>query len=69
MGFTVNHIFNSAVKYSRRLLFLPRKGYKTITVTENVHRSMKKRAGEAKFTLKEYVEYLFDKDKVAEEGA
>jgi hypothetical protein len=48
--------------------FLPRKGYKTITVTDKVHGDIKKRAEETNRTLKEYVEYLFANDKVVKEG-
>jgi hypothetical protein len=48
-------------------MFLPRKGYKCITVTDKVHQDIKKRAKETNRTLKEYVEYLLAKDKVAKE--
>jgi hypothetical protein len=48
---------------------LPRKGYKCITVTDKVHEDIKKRAKETNRTLKEYVEYLLAKDKVAKEKA
>ncbi len=51
------------------MLVLPRKGYKSITVTEKLHEEIKKRAQETNITLKEYIEYLFDKDTVAKEGA
>jgi hypothetical protein len=47
---------------------LPRKGYKCITVTEKVHEEIRKRAEETNRTMREYVEYLFAKDKVAKEG-
>ena len=46
-------------------MFLPRKGFKCITVTEEVHQEIKKRADETNRTIREYVEYLFAKDKVA----
>jgi hypothetical protein len=48
--------------------FLPRKGYKCITVNEKIHEDIKKRAQESNRTLKEYVEYLIAKDKVAKKG-
>jgi hypothetical protein len=48
-------------------MFLPRKGYKCITVTDKVHQDIKKRAKETNRTVKEYVEYLLSKDKVAKE--
>jgi len=47
---------------------LPRKGYKYITVTDKVHEDIRKGANEAKLTLREYVEYLLVKDKVAKGG-
>jgi hypothetical protein len=47
---------------------LPRKGYKCITVTDNVHEEVKKRAKETKRTMREYVEYLLAKDKASKEG-
>jgi hypothetical protein len=50
-----------------RLLFLPRKGYKCLTVTEKVHGDIKKRAKETNRTIREYVEYLLSKDKVTKE--
>ena len=49
------------------MLFLPRKGYKTITVTEKVHADIKKRANETNRTLKEYIEYLFANDGVSKD--
>ena len=48
---------------------MPRKGFKTITVTDQVHQEVKIRAEEANRTIREYVEFLLAKDKVAEEGA
>jgi hypothetical protein len=42
---------------------LPRKGYKTITVTEKIHEIIQKQAKEANLTLKEYVEYLLAQEK------
>jgi len=47
---------------------LPRKGYKCITVTERVHKDIRKRATETNRTMREYVEYLLAKDKTAKEG-
>ncbi|MGD0994955.1 MAG: hypothetical protein ABR909_05460 [Candidatus Bathyarchaeia archaeon] len=47
---------------------LPRKGYKCITVTDKVHEEIRKRAEETNRTMREYVEYLLAKDKVAKEG-
>ena len=51
------------------MLVLPRKGYKSITVTDKLHEEIKKRAQETNLTLRAYVEYLFDKDTVAKTGA
>jgi hypothetical protein len=48
---------------------LPRKGYKCLTVTDKVHADIKKRANDTNLTLREYVEYLLAKDKVAKKGA
>ena len=50
------------------MVALPRKGYKCITVTDKVHQDIRKRAQETNMTMKEYVEYLLSKDKVAKEG-
>ena len=47
---------------------MPRKGYKTITVTEKIHEDIKKRAEEANLTLRAYVEYLFANDKAAKDA-
>ena len=47
---------------------MPRKGFKCITVTEKVHEAIKKRAEETNCTMREYVEYLLEKDKVSKEG-
>ena len=47
---------------------MPRKGFKCITVTDKVHGDIKKRAKETDRTIREYVEYLLVKDKVAKEG-
>ena len=47
---------------------MPHKGYKCITVTDKVHEDIKKRAHETNRNLREYVEYLLAKDKVAKEG-
>ena len=64
---TVNLIFSRSVNYVEDVS-LPRKGYKSITVTEKVHEEIKKRAQETNRTLRAYIEYLFDKDTVANEG-
>jgi len=57
----------STVKYGRKVRkLLPRKGYKCITVTDKVHEVLKKKAKEANRTLREYVEYLLEKDKAKE---
>lgn len=58
----------STVKYGRRQGALPRKGYKCITVTEKVHKDIKKRADESNRTIREYVEYLLAKDQASKEG-
>jgi len=42
---------------------LPRRGYKCITITEEIHANIKKRAKETNRTMKEYVEYLLAKEK------
>ncbi|MGD0072246.1 MAG: hypothetical protein ABSB71_11890 [Candidatus Bathyarchaeia archaeon] len=47
---------------------MPRKGYKSITVTKKVHEVIKKRSKETNRTIREYVEYLLAKDKTAKEG-
>ncbi len=67
--FTVNYIFNCTVKYFWRMVVLPRKGYKCITITDKVHAEIKKRAKETNRTLREYVEDLFAKDKVDKKAA
>ncbi|HLN90029.1 MAG TPA: hypothetical protein VK253_08185 [Candidatus Binatia bacterium] len=46
---------------------MPRKGYKCITVKEELHENIKKRAKETNRTMKEYIEYLLDKEKAAKE--
>jgi hypothetical protein len=47
---------------------LPRKGYKCITVTDEVHLDISRRAKETKKTMREYIEYLLQKEKAAKEG-
>jgi hypothetical protein len=47
---------------------LPRKGYKCITVTERMHKDIKKRAEETNRTIRGYVEYLLAKDKASKDG-
>ena len=61
MCFTINYIlivWGSILKVGS----LPRKGSKTITVTDAIHQDIKKRAEETNLTMKEYVEYLLSKD-------
>ena len=68
-GDTVNYIFHCTVKYKREFWsFLPRKGYKCLTVTDKIHEEIKKRAKETKHNMREYVEYLLAKEKDAKEG-
>jgi hypothetical protein len=47
------------------VVFLPRKGYKCITIDETLHANIKKRAKETNRTMKEYVEYLLAKENIA----
>ena len=47
---------------------MPRKGYKSITITEKVHGDLRKRAKETHRTIREYIEYLLAKEKAAKEG-
>jgi hypothetical protein len=47
---------------------MPRKGYKCITINEEIHESIKKRARETNRTMCEYVEYLLDKEKTNKAG-
>jgi len=37
-------------------------------VTDKVHEEIRKRAEETNCTMKEYIEYLLAKDKIAKEG-
>jgi hypothetical protein len=46
---------------------LPRKGFKTITITEKDHRDLKMRAEKASLTLREYVDNLFSKESVTKQ--
>ena len=48
------------------VVFLPRKGYKCLTVKQEVHEKIKKRATESNRTIREYVEYLLAKEKAKE---
>ena len=50
-------------------MFLPRKGYKCLTVTDKVHEDIKKKAKETNRNIREYVEYLLAKDKVTKKEA
>ncbi len=45
---------------------MPRKGYKCLTVNEEVHEKIKKRAKETNRTMREYVEFLIAKEKSEE---
>jgi hypothetical protein len=47
----------------RREILLPRKGYKCITVTDELHKEIQQRAKETNRTIKKYVEYLISKEK------
>jgi hypothetical protein len=51
-----------------RIEALPRKGYKCITVSEKVHGDIRKRAEETNRNMREYIEYLLEKDKTSKEG-
>jgi hypothetical protein len=55
-------------KVRKEIGILPRKGYKCITVTEKIHKDIKKRAEETNRNIREYVEYLLAKDKMSKEG-
>ncbi len=57
------YILDTSVKYWMQVVFLPRKGYKCITIGEELHATIKKRAQETNRTMKEYVEYLLTKEK------
>jgi len=46
---------------------LPRKGYKCLTINEQLHETIKKRAKETNQTIRDYVEYLLAKEKVNKE--
>ena len=50
------------------LRFLPRKGYKCLTVDEKTHAIIKKRAMENNLTIRAYVENLLADDKAAKYG-
>ncbi len=65
MHSTANFIFYLFGKLRLKMLVLPRKGFKSITITDKLHEQIKKRAKEANITLREYIEYLFAKDTVA----
>ncbi|MCW3996879.1 MAG: hypothetical protein NWE98_12115 [Candidatus Bathyarchaeota archaeon] len=42
---------------------MPRKGYKCITVSEEIHGDLKRRAQEANLSMLEFVEYLLAKER------
>ena len=45
---------------------MPRKGYECVTVTDRIHEEIKQKAEENNSTMRQYVEDLRAKDKVAE---
>jgi hypothetical protein len=47
---------------------LPRKGYKCITVNEELHQTIKKRAKETNRSMKDYVEFLLAKEKASKKA-
>ncbi|XES77596.1 MAG: hypothetical protein ACBZ72_01660 [Candidatus Bathyarchaeia archaeon] len=49
-------------KHNRRLQELPRKGYRTICVTDKVYQNVQKKAKETNRTIPEYINYLLEKD-------
>ena len=48
--------------------FLPRKGYKCITVTEKLHEEIRKRAQATNLNMKEYIEQLMANEKATKSG-
>ncbi len=50
-------------KVRKEMGLLPRKGYKCITVTDELHEAIKKRSNETNRTMKEYIEYLVAHEK------
>ncbi len=51
-----------------RRYFLPRKGYKCITVTDKLHEDIRRKAKETNRTIKEYIEYLMANEKATKSG-
>ena len=47
---------------------VPREGYRTICVTDEVYQYVKKRAKETNRTIPEYIKHLIEKEKTAKEG-
>ena len=47
----------------QELDFLPRKGYKCITVPEEIHSLVREKAKESNRTIGAYVEYLLNQEK------
>jgi predicted CopG family antitoxin len=43
---------------------VPREGYRTIVVTEEVYRYIQKKAEETNRTVPEYIKHLIEKDKL-----
>jgi predicted CopG family antitoxin len=43
---------------------MARQGYKTITMSEEIHTELKKRADEGHRTISKEIEYLLDQEKV-----
>jgi hypothetical protein len=55
----------STVKYGngkRRNLGLPREGYRTICVTDDVYTYIQKKAAETNRTIPEYIKHLIEND-------
>jgi len=46
---------------------MPRKGYRTICVTDEVYHSIQKKAKETNRTIPEYIKHLMEKDGSKEE--
>ena len=62
----LNYILVNVVSEKEARL-LRRTDYRRIIVTEKIHGDIKKRAKEANLTIREYIEYLIEKDKAAKE--
>jgi hypothetical protein len=44
---------------------MPREGYRTISVNDEVYHYIKKKAGETHRTIPEYIEHLIENDKTS----